>query len=67
MKNWTIGKRIISGFVLVLIIVAVLGVFNLSRLVAIDSRINLLATDSVPGLQLVNAMNAIALENDGIV
>jgi methyl-accepting chemotaxis protein len=63
MNNWTIGRRIITGFALILIITATLGGFALWRISAINNRINDLAENILPSVLVLNEINALAYSN----
>lgn len=53
MKNWNIGKRIISGFSVVIAIATILGVVSFVQLKAIEQRSNRIAIDCLPGVYLI--------------
>ena len=50
MKNWTIGKRIIFGFISVIFVTLAIGVFSYSRLSVIKAHSDKIVTDSLPGV-----------------
>jgi methyl-accepting chemotaxis protein len=56
MKNWTIGRRITTGFIIVLLITALLGAFSLFRAVGLKQNILDLGENTVPSLELVSAI-----------
>ena len=63
MKNWKIGTRIAAGFAGVIAIAMALGLFAYSRVDAIESSSNQIATHSLPSVYLVGQIqNAIQRE-----
>jgi methyl-accepting chemotaxis protein len=50
MKNWTIGKRIVFGYSVVLLIMLILGVYTINRISAVEKSIGHVAKDSLPSL-----------------
>jgi len=67
MKNWTIGKRIIIGYVAVLIATLAIGVFALTRLVVIKGHSDSLTTDSLPGVIVLARIQANTLDNKALI
>jgi len=58
MKNWTIGRRITTGFTIVLLITAALGAFSLIRALGLKQNIFDLGENTVPSLELVSEIRA---------
>ncbi len=52
MRNWTIGKRLMFGFGLVVVIVSGLGVYSVSQLRVVDAAASRIVNDSLPGTAL---------------
>jgi len=52
MKNWTIGRRITTGFTIVMLITAALGAFSLIRALGLKQNIFDLGENTVPSLKL---------------
>jgi signal transduction histidine kinase len=50
MKAWTVRRRIVVGLCTAILGIAALGVSGVLRLMAIEGRARLIATDSMPGL-----------------
>jgi len=67
MKNWTIGKRIIVGYVAVLLATLAIGAFALTRLVVIKGHSDSLTSDDLPGVIILSKIQAIALENKALL
>jgi len=67
MKNWTIGKRIIVGYVAVLVATLAIGAFSLTRLTAIKGHSDSLTSDDLPGIVILSKIQAIAIENKALV
>jgi methyl-accepting chemotaxis protein len=63
MKNWTIGKRIIAGYVVVLVITVALGLIAWQRLTSIERLANSLLTDSMPGVIALGEIDSLRKEN----
>jgi methyl-accepting chemotaxis protein len=63
MKNWTIGKRIIFGFALLIITTIAFGVFAGTRLVAIRSQSTRISVDCLPGVYCIGQIKAIIAQN----
>jgi methyl-accepting chemotaxis protein len=62
MKNWKIGTRITSGFAVVILIAAALGIFAFTRLVSIGAAATRITADSMPGVYLAGELqNAVQL------
>ncbi len=74
MNTWTIGRRITTGFIIVLLITAALGGFALLKMFGLKQNIFDLGENTVPSLELVanikaevqNRMIAIQQLNDNI-
>ena len=54
MKNWTIAKRISSGFALVVSLCGLMGLFTWTAMRAINTRAEDIATDKIPGMTLTS-------------
>jgi len=58
MKNWTIGRRITTGFIIVLLITAALGAFSLIRALGLKQNIFDLGQNTMPSLELQSSIKA---------
>jgi methyl-accepting chemotaxis protein len=58
MKNWTIGKRIVSGFAIVLLIIMALGAFVLLRLTSVQHDTDTILTGCLPGVYEIGLLQA---------
>jgi methyl-accepting chemotaxis protein len=56
MRNWTIGRRIIVGFSVVIGIAVLLGAFAYACLITIGTQITRIAQDSLPGVTVSAAI-----------
>src|ERR1700733_7660672 len=56
MKNWTIGKRIIFGFVAISLIAASIGVFAFIQLRNINAFSSKITSESLPGMYLAGQL-----------
>lgn len=65
MKNWPIGKRIAVTSALFLAIGAVIGLVGLFSLARVGRSLTGVATESLPGVEKLASMQAIALELRG--
>ena len=63
MKNWTIGRRIVSGFAAVIVITLALGGFAWLRLSTIQRGARRIATESVPGVLIFDDIESLARQN----
>src|SRR4051812_44318080 len=63
MKNWTVGKRIIFGFALLLASSAALGLFAFSRLSAINVQSGRITTNCLPGVYYTGQIESVNLAN----
>jgi CHASE3 domain sensor protein len=54
MNNWTISRRVIAGFAVMLLIIVALGVFALWRLIGLAQNVADLADRSLPSVLLLN-------------
>src|SRR5450756_1533343 len=63
MKNWTIKKRIASGFTAIVGITLVLGLFAWGRLSTIRQGTAEIATDALPGLSIITKIQSLAQQN----
>jgi methyl-accepting chemotaxis protein len=57
MKNWKIGTRIVAGFFAVILIAVALGAFAYMQVNSMSRLGNLIATDSMPGLALIDRID----------
>jgi len=67
MKNWTIGKRIIVGYVAVLLATLVIGAFALTRLVVIKNHSDSLTSDDLPGVLVLSRIQANTINNKALI
>jgi methyl-accepting chemotaxis protein len=58
MNNWTIGRRITTGFIIVLLITAALGAFSLIRALGLKQNIFDLGQNTMPSLELQSSIKA---------
>lgn len=65
MKQWTIGKRIVTGFACLLAITAVLGLFARVRIAAIQAQSERITEDCLPGIYLIGKIEATVARLDG--
>ena len=63
MKNLSVGKRITGGFLVVVLISVVLGVFASTRLSDIRNKADAITADSLPGVFMIGQVQAIAKDN----
>ena len=56
MQNMTIGKRLGLGFSVVLVIVAILGGYTAYQLRTVESSVDRIVVDSLPGTALSGAI-----------
>jgi methyl-accepting chemotaxis protein len=63
MSNWTIGKRLATGFGAVLAITLGLGAFSYLRVTQIAASSNVILNDSLPGVYTIGQIQAGAKEN----
>jgi methyl-accepting chemotaxis protein len=66
MKSWTIAKRLIVGFGLVVSIAVALGVFAVVRLMNIDADAASIKADSVPGVILFGQIASSARDGEAL-
>ncbi len=67
MKNWTVGKRIIFGFALLLTGLAGLGLFAFARLTAINEQSERISVNCMPGIYYTGQIEAVNLANYALV
>jgi len=67
MKNWTIGKRIIFGFALIIVVVLALGLYAYARIAAIRSHSDRIAKLSIPAMELVTRAQRNATDFDRMI
>jgi len=63
MSQWTIGKRVAMGFVAVLLIIAGLGAYSVSRLFRIQEQSNVVVGDCLPGMYLAGQIEVLVKDN----
>ena len=63
MKTWTISRRVIAGFVTMLLIIIALGVFSLWRLTGLAQNVADLADSSLPSVLLLNEASKVSRGN----
>ena len=63
MKNWTIGKRIIFGFALLLGLSVALGIFAYARLTVINVQSGRITVDCLPGVYYSGQIESVNLAN----
>ncbi|HEY8994373.1 MAG TPA: methyl-accepting chemotaxis protein [Lacunisphaera sp.] len=63
MKNWTIGQRIIAGFVTLILIAAAFGLYAYRGLIAIDHLATRIASDCLPGVYQIGRIETLNLTN----
>jgi methyl-accepting chemotaxis protein len=63
MNNWTISRRIIAGFMTLLLISAVLGVFALWRLTGLAQNIADIADNSLPSVVALGEITNLSRDN----
>jgi len=64
MKNLTIGKRIVAGFVVVVLIFAALGIFAVAQLRTISTLATVTTADCLKAMDTVSEINTLAHENN---
>jgi hypothetical protein len=63
MKNWTIGRRIITGFAIILLMFATLGGLNIREISTLNDRIADIADNSLPSIFVLNEINDLGYNN----
>ena len=63
MNNWTISRRIIAGFITMLLITVALGVFALWRLTGLAQDIAYLADNTLPSVLLLGEVGSRSRDN----
>jgi hypothetical protein len=63
MNNWTISRRVIAGFVAMLLIIVTLGVFALWRLMGLGEDIVYVADNSVPSILTLREAANVSRDN----
>ncbi|MEI6375903.1 MAG: methyl-accepting chemotaxis protein [bacterium] len=63
MNNWTIGRRIITGFAIMLIITATLGGFSLWQVSTLKKKITDLGSNILPSVLVLNEINELVHSN----
>jgi methyl-accepting chemotaxis protein len=66
-KNWTIGRRLVTGFSLVLAITIALGGFAATRIITIRDRVRSITDDALPGIVSIDAVMLTAAANEANV
>lgn len=67
MRDWTIRRRVLVSFALILALMAVMALVAFQRLARVDAETDTLETDSLPGLRIGNDILVAALDNYGLV
>jgi methyl-accepting chemotaxis protein len=67
MKNWTIGKRITLGFIIMLAIPVLLGLFARTRVQAIQRESEVVVKSDIPSLEMLGGVLARLKENDTLI
>jgi methyl-accepting chemotaxis protein len=67
MQNWTIGKRLIVGFSVVLVITVTLGVFAFVQLTGIRRQATAITGDALPGVYEICQAQSLAKDNRGLL
>jgi methyl-accepting chemotaxis protein len=60
MKNWTIGRRIVTGFTSVLAITLALGAYALTQVVSIEREAVSIGRERLPGLEAVGRVASLS-------
>ena len=63
MKNWTIRRRIITGFAIILLIFATFGGLDLREISTLNDRIADIADNSLPSIFVLNEINDLGYNN----
>jgi len=63
MTNWTIGKRLVAGFVAVVAVMIVMGGFAITRVLSIQEGVDRVVLDSLPGTALSGEIGAGVKDN----
>jgi methyl-accepting chemotaxis protein len=63
MKNWTIGRRIITSFTIMLFITMALGGFALWQILTLNNRISDLSENILPSVFILNEVNELTYSN----
>ena len=63
MNNWTISRRVIAGFAVMLLIIVALGLFALWRLTGLAQNVADLADRSLPSVLLLNEASKVSRGN----
>src|SRR5262245_22872814 len=66
MKNSTIGRRLLTGFGLVVTITAAMGLFGTIRLATVQGLAERITNDALPGVFLFGEIQGMARENLGL-
>jgi methyl-accepting chemotaxis protein len=61
--NWTIGRRLIVGFSIVILITATLGVLAYNRIQTIDQATGTVSDRAIPGIVLLSQVESLVKEN----
>ena len=65
--TWTIGKRLVAGFAVVIAVAALLGAFSVTQLITLRTTAQAITTDAIPGLTRINQARAASLSNERLV
>jgi len=63
MRHWTIGRRLVVGFAVVLVIVVVMGTFGITRLLTIREGADRITESSLPGTGTSGEIAAFVRDN----
>ena len=63
MNNWTISRRVIAGFVTIVLITVALGVFALWRLTGLSQNVTDLADNTLPSVLLLKDAANVSRDN----
>ncbi|MGC4074722.1 MAG: methyl-accepting chemotaxis protein [Nibricoccus sp.] len=61
--KWTIGRRLIAGFSIVIVITATLGALAFNRIQAIDQATSTVSDRAIPGIVLLSQVESLVKEN----
>jgi methyl-accepting chemotaxis protein len=63
MKNWTIGKLVVAGFAVLLVLTVGIGVFSFSQFRLIDHNADRITDDCLPGVQTISEIETLNRAN----
>src|SRR5262249_11428845 len=67
MHAWTAHRRIITGLCAAILGIAALGISGVVRLIGIEDRARLIATDSMPGLKYTTQIELYTYQNSVLI